>query len=136
MFIFFDYVTEKYWETALSLACFNNNLPTVKYICDHIEKVDIDPSIQCEAAVHWIYKSKSCNCQNRHLERDWCQSTRFWRSSWTFLLVGHEWWRHSNKNLGHSCFCRFWSQYSRNLYRWKKGQYNSWWFCVIYFLTN
>lgn len=57
MFIFFDYVTEKYWETALSLVCFNNNLPTVKYICDHIEKVD--PSIQCEAAVHWIYKSKN-----------------------------------------------------------------------------
>ena len=53
-----EYTTPNTSETALSLACFQSFRPTVKYLCEHMTKVDIDPSLRAKAAVHWICQSK------------------------------------------------------------------------------
>ena len=41
-------------ETALSLACKQNSLKTVKYLCSKMDKVDLNENINDAAAVHWI----------------------------------------------------------------------------------
>lgn len=53
-----EYVVPGTGETALSLACFVGHRLTVKYLCDHMTKVDIDPSFRTKAAVHWVCQSK------------------------------------------------------------------------------
>lgn len=50
--------TPDYHETALSLACSQSFRQTVKYLCEHIPKVGIDPTLRTKAAVHWICQSK------------------------------------------------------------------------------
>lgn len=53
-----EFVSSDY-QTALSLACFINQPDIVKYLCDHMTQVDIDPNLQQKAAVHWICSSKN-----------------------------------------------------------------------------
>lgn len=52
-----EYSTPERHETALSLACYQSFRQTVKYLCEHMSKVDIDPTIRAKAAVHWICQS-------------------------------------------------------------------------------
>lgn len=49
----FEYVS-KTNDNALSLACYLKKRSVVKYLCDHMTEIDIDPSLQRRAAVHWI----------------------------------------------------------------------------------
>ena len=53
-----EFVSSDY-QTALSLACFINQPEIVKYLCDHMTQVDLDPSIHQKAAVHWICSSRN-----------------------------------------------------------------------------
>lgn len=53
-----EYVTPNTHETALSLACFQDSRLAVKYLCERMTNVDIDPAIRAKAAVHWICQSK------------------------------------------------------------------------------
>lgn len=53
-----EHMSKETYETALSLACLQSYRKTVKYLCDRMKNVDIDPSIRKRAAVHWICQSK------------------------------------------------------------------------------
>lgn len=53
-----EYINEKTYETALTLACFQGFRSIVQYFCDRMNKVDIDPCVRKKAIVHYICDSK------------------------------------------------------------------------------